>query len=166
MFKRFRNKEQWTVERISRWIIVGEVSIIAIVFALFYLVGFNMPSIEEPDFNAPLLTDVLLVFMELMLVAAILTVCSMLIRKYKGRTKAAVKNGIRTSSITFSVMLLVLILFVATYCLGSSEEMIINGKAYTNGLLLRVSDMFVDTSLLLITITTATTLWGTVRKFF
>lgn len=166
MFKRFRNKEQWNVERISHWILVGEVSLIAIIFALFYLVGFNMPSIEEPDFNAPLLTDVLIVFMELMLAAAILTVCCVLIRKYKGHTKAAIKNGIRTSSITFSVMVLLVLLFVGTYCLGSSEEMIINGKVYDNGLLLRVSDMFVDTSILLIVITTATALWGTVRKFF
>ena len=42
-----------------------------LVFALFWLVGFNRPYDEDGNFNAPLFTDVLLVLMLLLTAGAI-----------------------------------------------------------------------------------------------
>ena len=56
-----KNFHLWSTERISQTVLYIIVGIAVVVFALFFLVGYNMPSVEEPSFNAPLLTDALLI---------------------------------------------------------------------------------------------------------
>ena len=46
------------------------VGLIVVIFALFWLIGYNRPFDEDGNFNAPLFTDVLLVFMMLLTVGA------------------------------------------------------------------------------------------------
>lgn len=60
--------------RLSRIILVVLVALTVVVFGLFWLVGFNMPFIDDPKFNAPLLTDVVIFFVYLMLFLAITAV--------------------------------------------------------------------------------------------
>lgn len=60
--------------RLSRIILVVLVALTVVVFGLFWLVGFNMPFIDDPKFNAPLLTDVVIFFVYLMLFLAIAAV--------------------------------------------------------------------------------------------
>lgn len=59
---------------LSRIILVVLVALTVVVFGLFWLVGFNMPFIDDPKFNAPLLTDVVIFFVYLMLFLAIAAV--------------------------------------------------------------------------------------------
>ena len=58
----------------SRTILIILVALTVIVFALFWLVGFDMPVFDNPKFNAPLLTDVVIYFVYLMLSLAIAAV--------------------------------------------------------------------------------------------
>lgn len=58
----------------SRTILIILVALTVIVFALFWLVGFDMPFFDNPKFNAPLLTDVVIYFVYLMLFLAIAAV--------------------------------------------------------------------------------------------
>ena len=60
--------------RLSHAVLVVLVVITVIVFAAFWLVGFNMPFMDDPRFNAPLLTDVVIAFVYLMLLLAIMSV--------------------------------------------------------------------------------------------
>ncbi|MGM9703855.1 MAG: hypothetical protein ACI3YZ_09990 [Prevotella sp.] len=60
--------------RLSRIILVVLVALTVVVFGLFWLVGFNMPFIDDPKFNAPLLTDVVIFFVYLVLFLAIAAV--------------------------------------------------------------------------------------------
>ena len=60
--------------RLSHAVLVVLVVITVIVFAAFWLVGFNMPFMDDPRFNAPLLTDVVISFVYLMLLLAIMAV--------------------------------------------------------------------------------------------
>ena len=46
-------------ERIARWVFLALIVLTAIVFGAFYLIGFNRPYADDPNFNAPLLTNVL-----------------------------------------------------------------------------------------------------------
>lgn len=164
MFRTLRNKRKWTADRLSRYILVAEVGIIALVFALFYLVGFDMPYVEDPDFNAPLLTDVLIGFMVLMLVVAI-AVCFVVVgRRLRKQGKAQLVNGIRTARISWAIGLFLVVLLGVTFWLGSSDEMIINGTPYNNVFLLKLSDMFVDSCLWLLAVTAIVAVWGTFRK--
>lgn len=163
MLKRLQNKQKWPAERISHWVIVAEVALTAVVFALFYLVGFEMPYYENPDFNAPLLTDMLIVFMELMLAATILTCLVAVARKLRKKSRASLVNGINTSKILIGVVMLVAVLLALTFILGSGEEMLINGKIFDNVLLLKLTDMFVHSSIVLLALTTIAAFWGTLR---
>ena len=60
--------------RLSHAVLVVLVVITVIVFAAFWLVGFNMPFMDDPRFNAPLLTDVVIAFVYLILLLAIMAV--------------------------------------------------------------------------------------------
>ena len=60
--------------RLSHAVLVVLVVITVIVFAAFWLVGFNMPFMDDPRFNAPLLTDVVIAFVYLMLLLEIMAV--------------------------------------------------------------------------------------------
>ena len=51
---------KWMPERGSQRVLFAIIAVTAVVFALFYLVGFNHPFPDDPDFNEPRLTDVLL----------------------------------------------------------------------------------------------------------
>ena len=60
--------------RLSHTVLIVLVALAVIVFGLFWLVGFDTPFIDDPRFNAPLLTDVVICFVYLMIVLAIVAV--------------------------------------------------------------------------------------------
>ena len=67
------------------WMKIGLVAVTALVFIAFWLVGYDMPYEEDADFNAPLLTDMLMGYIYLLLAVCI------------GVTIYSVIHGIRTS---------------------------------------------------------------------
>ena len=75
---------QYNIKKKQSWIIIGLIAISAVVFIAFWCVGYDMPYEEDADFNAPLLTDMLLGYIYLMVVVAI------------GVTAYSVVHGIRT----------------------------------------------------------------------
>ncbi|MCI6120079.1 MAG: hypothetical protein MR717_12520 [Prevotella sp.] len=60
--------------RLSHVVLIVLVALSVVVFVAFWLVGFDMPFFENPRFNAPLLTDLLIGFVYFMLLLAIATV--------------------------------------------------------------------------------------------
>ena len=60
--------------RLSHVVLIVLVALSVVVFVAFWLVGFYMPFFENPRFNAPLLTDLLIGFVYFMLLLAIATV--------------------------------------------------------------------------------------------
>lgn len=144
------------------------VAIIAVVFAMFWLIGYDRPYDEDPNFNAPLFTDVLLITTILLLVGAVAVAAWSVVRSLRttGRGERMSNNipvrkiGTVVAIGTFAVMLL-------TFLLGSAAPMTINGSTYDDSLGLRVSDMFISTSLLMIAAAIAAVLFGsykTIRK--
>ena len=63
-----RNK---SAEQISQQVFFILIGLAVVVFALFFLVGYDMPFLENPDFNAPLFTDVLIILMWLFLIGGV-----------------------------------------------------------------------------------------------
>lgn len=144
------------------------VAIIAVVFAMFWLIGYDRPYDEDPNFNAPLFTDMLLITTILLLVGAVAVAAWSVVRSLRttGRGERMSNNipvrkiGTAVAIGTFAVMLL-------TFLLGSAAPMTINGSTYDDSLGLRVSDMFISTSLLMIAAAIAAVLFGsykTIRK--
>jgi hypothetical protein len=52
---------KWSSERISHMVLYSLTAIIALVFLLFYFVGYDMPAMWDERYNSPLLTDLVMV---------------------------------------------------------------------------------------------------------
>ncbi|MBQ7421510.1 MAG: hypothetical protein IJV27_05150 [Prevotella sp.] len=145
--------KEWTIDKLSRTVLYGLVALTALVFGAFYLIIYNKPYEENPDFNAPLLTGVLISFLVvLVLVAVLLTVWS-LVYAYRRRSKdGKSENRIPIARIAYSVSALTIILMLLSFLFGSSETLHVNGADYTDSFWLKAADMFVWTSLLMMLI--------------
>ena len=91
MFKVQSNKSS---ENISQRIFYLLIGLAVLVFGLFFLVGYDMPFVENPDFNAPLFTDVLIVLMWLFLIGGVGLAVYSMIKGYRTTKSEAVVNGV------------------------------------------------------------------------
>lgn len=138
--------------------------IIVLVFALFWLVGFDRPYEDDGNFNAPLFTDALLVLMLLLTAGAIGVAAWSAIRsgKVSGCGERVVNNiPVRKVGMVVAVGTAVMLLF--TFLLASSSPMKINGLYYTDAFWLKASGMFVSTSLAMILVAVATVVYGATK---
>ena len=136
---------------ISSRVLMVLVGIIAIAFGAFYLIGYDNPYEENPAFNAPKLTNIILIITYLPIIGTIgLTVFS-LVMAYRNRHKsAAVVNNVPAARIAYIISGSVVLLLVLTFLLGSSAPMTINGVQYAQTLWLKTADMFIYTALIML----------------
>ena len=59
---------KWSSERISHVVLYSLTAIIALVFLLFYFVGYDMPAMWDERYISPLLTDLVMGLMLILLV--------------------------------------------------------------------------------------------------
>lgn len=142
--------KKWSARRISSRFFYFLTILIALIFGAFYLVGFSFPYAENPVFNAPLFTDVLLWFLfAFLLLIFVLSLWSAL-RTWRVRDRRAQSiNGVPVRRISLLMALFLVILLSATLLLGSSAPMLVNGKVFSSALWLKLSEMFVWTSAIL-----------------
>lgn len=149
----FRTKifRKLTAEQLSTRVLYALVCLCAVVFALFWLVGYDIPFDDEPEFNAPLLTDTLLLLVyALVAVACFIALCSMVSRLRQRSAVADEDGSSRVARRTGTVVAaLLVVVTVATFALGSTDELLVNGEPYRETFWLRLTDMFINTSLLL-----------------
>ncbi len=156
----FRKK---SAEQVSQRIFYILIALAVLVFGLFFLVGYDMPFEENPDFNAPLFTDVLIGLMWLFLVGGIGLAIYSMWKDYRGSRSEAVVNGVPVRRIFSITWIGLLALLVLTFALGSSDPMLINGENYVDWLWLKLSDMFVITSLLMLLAGMGAVIFGATR---
>ncbi|HCC88090.1 MAG TPA: hypothetical protein DEQ17_07860 [Prevotella sp.] len=138
--------------------------VIVLVFALFWLVGFDRPYEDDGNFNAPLFTDVLLVFMLLLTAGAIGVAAWSAVRSGKVNGGGArVVNNIPVRKIGLAVATGTAIMLVLTFLFASSDTMKINGLNYTDTFWLKASGMFVSTTLVMIFVAIAAIVYGATR---
>ena len=154
-----------STERISQTVLYAIVGLTVVVFALFRLVGYNTPYYDNPELNAPLLTDVLVSFMLLLtllaVVIALWAACRSL-RKNCDATK--VVNGIHAARLARTVVAVALLTLAVTFGLGSTQPVVVNGAAYDDAFWLRTADMLVNSSLLLICLAVCAVVFGATRS--
>lgn len=143
------------------YVIVG---VIVVVFGLFWLIGFNSPYIEDPNFNAPLFTDAVLVLMMLMTACSIALVAWSAVRdaRIMGRGESR-SNNIPVRKIGYAVAAGTAIIMLFTFIIGSSTPMDINGVKYADSFWLKASDMFILTSGTLIVAAIAAVVYGSTK---
>jgi len=154
-----------SAEKISHRVLYVLAGIAVVVFGLFYLVGYNRPFDEDPNFNAPLFTNAVIVLMWLMVIGAagVAAWATWQALKKRGKAEKIDDNHIEQKKIEYGVLLGVLALIVLTFLLGSSEPMTINGAPYANAFWLKATDMFIFTSIILILIAVAAVIYGATR---
>lgn len=139
-------------EQISNRVLYLLLGVSAVVFCLFYLVGYDVPYIFEPEYNAPVFTDVLLIFMYLLLAVSLFVALFAVVRGYKTRSAESVVNGIRVGRIAWGTVALLVVSLVVTFLCGSSAPVSVNGKAFADVFWLKTTDMFIYTSSILIVV--------------
>lgn len=156
--------KQWPTEKLSSRVLYALIAVAAVVFLLFWLVGFDRPFDDDPNFNAPLFTNVLLGFIYLlMFIALSISVWGMWrALKIRGRGEKTV-NNVPVKKIGYMVLLGTIALLLLTFLLASTEPIRVNGGLYANIFWLRTTDMLVNTSLLMILVAAGAVVYGTTR---
>ena len=140
------------------------VAIATLLFALFYLVGFDRPYDENPDFNAPLLTGAVIWLM--LIVTAVATVACIAsgVRSIRmGGRQGRAENGVPARRIALWLTALVALALVATFALVPATPVTVNSAPYTDAFWLRTTEMLVDTSLLLLAVAVGAIVYSRTR---
>jgi hypothetical protein len=150
---------------ISSRVLMVLVGIIAVAFSAFYLIGYDNPYEENPSFNAPKLTNVILIISYLLIIGTILLTVFSLVMAFRNRNKsAAVVNNVPAARIAYIVSGSVVLLLVLTFLFGSSAPMTINGKQYAHSLWLKTADMFIFTALAMLVAAIAAVAYSSLNK--
>lgn len=134
---------------LSKSILYGFGIIAMLLFGLFFFVGYDNIH-DNPRFYAPLFTDTILVFGYVMLSLAVVAVMVSLAYGIKNRgTALKTPNGIHATAITVGVIILLLLTLVMTFAFGSIQPIEINGLTFTDATWLRLTDMLINSILIL-----------------
>ena len=137
----------YNIKKKQSWIIRGLIAIWAVVFIAFWCVGYDMPYEEDVDFNAPLLTDMLLGYIYLLTSSAIGVTVYSIVHGIKTRGRQSLtENGVPAGRITIITWGVTFALLASTFALGSTDPIKVNGKDFCEGIWLRLSDMFIISS--------------------
>lgn len=158
------NLTAWPAERLSSRVLYVLVGITGMVFVLFWLVGFNLPFDDDPNFTAPLFTNLLLTLIYVLTFIGIGMGVWSVLRTLKVRGKSeSVDNNIPTRKISYAVVLTTLASLLLFFFAGSSRPMTVNGVSYTDGFWLKTADMFIYTSLLMIAAGVGVVVYGAMK---
>ena len=137
-----------------------------VIFSLFFLVGYDMPSLTKEGMVEPLLTNTVLVFTYIVLFLSIAIAVWSLIKEFLlGAQLPSVQNGIKVKLIRNSTFISVPTLLILFFLLGSSSPLKVNGIAFNNAFWLKASDMFISVSILLLFIGIVCATWGPIKSY-
>lgn len=151
----------WPTDKVSGRVLLVLLVLSVAVFALFWLVGFNLPYLDDASFNAPLFTDLLLFFMYLLLVGATGVAAVSAARSLRRRDRGDGRvNGVPARRIAWGTVALLFASLALTFATGSAEAMKINGVDFAETFWLKATDMFVNTIIILMVVALAAVLYG------
>ena len=103
------------------------------------------------SFISPAIADVMLILMYLALAVALIATAFSVWHGLRFRRKGEdVVNGVPAGKIGWIVAIGFVLCMVVTFLLGSTKPILTNGQLLTDTLWLRVADMFIYTSIILI----------------
>lgn len=154
-----------TTDQLSTRIFYIVVGVSAVLFLLFRLVGYDIPYDENPDYNAPLLTGTLVAYMLVLTVATLaLMVWGMLRSMRRASAENRVVNNVPARRIAIGVAAGFVGVLLLTLLLSDTTPLTVNGSSYTDALWLRLSGMFVGTSILMTVAAVAAVVFGMTRN--
>ena len=159
-----QNWKHWSTEKRSMSVFYPLVALAVVVFATFWFVGFDRPFDAYPNFNAPLFTDAILILSYLLMLLTLAVGLWSIVRGLKLRGKTDAKdNNIPVKAIGYIIFVGAIVLLVLTFLAGSAQPLTINGVKYNDWLWLKVSDMFINTSLVMLLLAVAAVVYGATK---
>ncbi len=114
------------LDKLSKYLLWVLMGISAVVVALFFIVGFDTPYEEDPNQNAPVFTDALLIWTIILTVAS--GICMLASFIYY-----VIENGFNKSYIyTWGLPVITIALGVGLGIANKDEHMLINGQDWNN----------------------------------
>lgn len=165
MEKKLENKRTTSAEKYSHRIFLLLVGVSVGIFLLFFLVGYDRPFATNPNFKAPVLTDVFLALVYLLLVLSTVVIGWSVWRRLKvGSSSPAVVNNIPTRRIAIGVTVATAVVLLLTFFCASTQPMMVAGERHANAFWLRVADMFVLSIPLMLFLAAAALIFGLTRS--
>jgi hypothetical protein len=159
-----KNWKKWSAEKLSMRAFYVLIAVYIVVFLMYWFVGYTRPFADNPNFNAPLLTDAVIILSYSLIISGIGITVWAVIRALRMRGKGeSYINNIPVKKINYSVTIGVLLLCVLTFLVGSSSNIVINGTHFTNYFWLKASDMFIYTSLILMIVAIIAVVYGATK---
>ena len=153
-----------STQRLSARILMVLVGIIAVIFCAFFLIGYDNPYEENPAFNAPRLTNLIIILSYLLIIGTLALTIFSLVMAYRNRNKsAAVVNNVPAARIAYIISGGVVALLILTFLFGSSAPMVINGEQYTQTLWLKTADMFIFTAIAMLIVAIAAVAYSSIK---
>lgn len=147
------------ISKITLWVLIG---ISLVVLALFLLVGYDTPYEENPKFNDPQLTDLLIIWTYiLIIVTAIATVGAVIYGFVSGGNKSKnedVGMASKAGLMAWGTFVVSVIIGIVVGVANQSEVLLINGERWNNP----TDIILTDTSMISILILTVVTVIATV----
>lgn len=152
---------RWPADKLSGRVLLMLICVSAVVFGLYYLVGYDTPFEDNVNYNAPAMTAALLAYIYLLLAVAAAVAVAAVVRGIRKRGKRDRRvNGIPVLLISYGTAALLTVLLLVTFAAGSAEPLEINGDEYTSVFWLKTTDMLIRTSALLIVVAVGGVLYG------
>lgn len=153
------NKDLST-EKISGYTLYGFIVIIVFVLAAFFFIGYDNIYELDPTLNDPLCTDGLIYLMYFMVVVTAALAIASVVRNVKKRNVETVTNGIKEAKISYFTVGAVAVLLILTFLLGSSAPVRTGEGNYSDVFWLKVTDMFLYTTYILLFLASAAAVYG------
>lgn len=156
----FGNKRRMTgetkAERLSSRVLYVIAALTAIIFGCFYFIGYDIPFDDDPKFRSPMFTDAVLMLVFILIIATLSATVYAVVKEVKGHDKRNDNAGnIPSRRITAITVAGTCACLAVSFIAGSTRPMFINGTQYTTTFWLKASDMFIITTIALITVAIA-----------
>ena len=155
------------VEKLSKYTLWAGMGISIVILILFYVIGFDNEFVENPKFNDPALTDVLLIWTYfLVAVAVIVTLWSLFHGLTTKGTGTSKDTGLaaHTSSIAWGICVVSLILGAIYGFMVKDETLFINNKAWTGPTDIIITDTCMISIVILTIVTVVATAWSMISS--
>ena len=153
------------ISKITLWVLIG---ITIVVMALFLLVGYDTPYEENPKFNDPQLTDLLIVWTYILIIAtAVATIGAVIYGFVSGGNKSKnedVGMASKAGLIAWGTFVVSLIIGLIAGFANKDEVLLINGKDWNVPSDIILTDMSMISILILTIVTVAATVFSMVTN--
>ncbi len=154
--------------RKSQWVLRAILLAVVLAYLAFYLIGFNLPYLFNPEQNAPLLTGLVVGLALLLIGLTLAAVVWSRIREHLHRQRPAGLLGRqllrRRNAVRWAVALTLTALMILAFSLAGAQPVSISNEPFAEQLPLRLAAMFIITTAVMLLLALAALLYSRLKR--